>query len=49
LVIVVICDLRLIFDNLKAVAAGCLKGNTILPPAVFDNADRYGEIGHMSN
>jgi len=37
-------DLRLVRENLKAAAAGWLEADAILLPAVFDNADVYGEI-----
>jgi len=35
----------LVRENLKVVAAGWPETDAILPPAVIDNADLYGEIG----
>jgi len=40
--------MRLVRDNLKVVAAGWPEVKAILPPAVFDNADFYGEVSQSS-
>jgi len=35
----------LVRETLKVAAAGWPEADAILPPAVFDNADLFGEIG----